>query len=149
MRIFPLRHIGRDDRGAAAVELALLMPLLALVLAGMVDLARAVWQHQIAVKAARDSVRFLTRMPDPWDSPSTEAQAVNLARTGTLAGGTATLATGISASFSYPVAAAVGLEGSDRMVVGVVTITFEPLTGFAFVPTLSLTAAHAERYIGE
>lgn len=149
MRHLLARFIGRDDRGAAAVELAFLLPLLALILAGVVDLARAIWQHQIAVKAARDSVRFLTRMPEPWDHPSTETQAVNLARTGSLAGGSTTLADNISATFSYPVGAAAGLAGSDRMVVGVVSIDFAPLTGFALVPVVTLRAAHAERYIGE
>lgn len=149
MRLLPARFLGRDERGAAAVELALLMPLLALMLAGMVDLARAVWQHQIAVKAARDSVRFLTRMPAPWDTPSIQSQAVNLARTGSLGGEAPPLTANISATFSYPATAAAGLEGSNRMVVGVVSVDFEPLTGFALVPVLTLRAAHAERYIGE
>lgn len=149
MRLFRLRLIGRDERGAAAVELAFLLPVLALMLAGVVDLARAIWQHEIAVKAARDSVRFLTRMPDPWDHPTTEIQAVNLARTGTLAGTGQPLAANINAAFTYPVAAAAGLGGSDRMVVGTVSVDFEPLTGFALVPVVTLRAAHAERYIGE
>ncbi|HLO75645.1 MAG TPA: TadE family protein, partial [Magnetospirillum sp.] len=108
---FPLSP-ARDERGAAAVELALMLPMLAVLLAGIVDLGRAVWLHQAAVKAARDSVRFLTRVPTPWSNVTYQTQATNLARTGSLAGDTPLLAPNVAAAFSYPTEALGGLAGS-------------------------------------
>jgi len=145
----PLNSLSHDERGAAAVELAFLLPMLALLLAGIVDLGRAVWQHQAAIKAARDSVRFLTRAPSPWSDAAYQAQALNLARTGSLAGDAPLLANNISATFTYPTGAGAGLNGSNRMVVGEVSFDFEPFTGFGLLPTVTLRAAHAERHIGE
>lgn len=146
-----VRHsLRRNDSGAAAVELALLLPLLALLLAGLSDLGLAMWHHQAAVKAARDAVRFLARTPTPWDEPAYEAQAINLARTGELTGTAALLAPEVAATFTYPVAAgAAAYSGSDRMVVGVVSFKYSPLTGFAVLPEVTLRATHVERYIGE
>lgn len=144
------RSFRHDDRGTAALELGLLLPVLALLLAGVVDLGRALWQHQVVVKSSRDAVRFLTRAPTPWASPSDQTQADNLARTGSLNGDTPALAEGIAASFSYPtVSGAAGYSGSDRLVVGVVSVDFTPLTGFGLLPSVVLRAAHTERHIGE
>lgn len=150
MRFPRLNRFLVRDNGAAAVELALLLPMLAMLLAGLIDLGLAMWQHQAAVKSTRDAVRFLARTPDPWDQPSYEAEATNLARTGNLAGTAPLLANNIAAAFSYPTAAgAAGLNGGDRMVVGIVSYDFAPLTGFGLVPAMTFSAAHIERHIGE
>lgn len=149
---FPILRLllRRDERGAAAVELALLLPLLALLLAGVADLGLALWQHQVVVKSSRDAVRFLARTPDPWADPTFEAQAANLARTGNLAGSGSPLADNIAATFRYPIAAgALGLSGSDRTVIGIVSFDFSPFTGFGLLPKVTLRASHIERYIGE
>lgn len=139
-----------EDGGNAAIELAFTLPLLAMLLAGVVDLGRALWQHQAAVKAARDAVRYLTRVPEPWDSAFYEEIAENLARTGSQDGTAPLLAKNIQADFTYPTAAAgSGHHGSDRMIEGVIQYDFVPLTGFGFLPEVTLQAGHVERYIGE
>ncbi len=143
------RSFAANESGAAAVELAFLLPMLAVLLAGIVDLGRAVWLHQSATKATRDAVRFLSRAPDPWNNAAYQTQASNLARTGSLDGSAAQLAYNITASFNFPVGAAAGLSGSNRMVTGLVRFDYQPLTGFGFVPAVSLQAVHIERYIGE
>ncbi len=57
MSLSYVRAVGQRDRGAAAVEFALLMPVLLLILLGIVDFGRA-WNMQIALtQAAREGVR--------------------------------------------------------------------------------------------
>jgi len=53
-----LQHKGHFDRGAAAVEMALVMPLLILMVMGMIDFGRA-YSAQIQLsQAAREGVRL-------------------------------------------------------------------------------------------
>lgn len=143
-------HRIGEDRGAAAVELALLLPMLGMLLAGIVDLGSALWQYHTAVKANRDAVRYLSRTPEPWNDPTYQTQATNLAKTGSLAAGGTPLATNIGVDFQYPVASgASAYNGSDRVIIGVVHFDYAPFTGFGFLPVVTLRAAHIERHIGE
>jgi len=48
---------GRHDRGAAAVEMALVLPLLLLVLFGLIDFGRAFNTQMQLTQAAREAVR--------------------------------------------------------------------------------------------
>lgn len=55
----PARLSRRDDSGAAAVEFALVLPLLLLLVFGIIDFGRA-WHMQIALtQGAREGVRVL------------------------------------------------------------------------------------------
>lgn len=51
---------GRSERGAAAVEFALVLPILLLVVAGAVEYGRAFWYYDGLSKATRDAARYLT-----------------------------------------------------------------------------------------
>lgn len=56
----PRRHDRRDDRGdrgQATVELALLLPLVALVIVGVIQLALVARDHNLVAHAAREAVR--------------------------------------------------------------------------------------------
>ena len=48
----------RHERGAAAVEMAILLPLLVLVLGGIIDFGRALYTQNIATNAAREGARM-------------------------------------------------------------------------------------------
>lgn len=50
---------GRSQSGAAAVELAVILPLLLLMLAFTLLLGRAFWHYSVAQKAAHDAVMML------------------------------------------------------------------------------------------
>lgn len=50
----------RGERGAVAVEMAIILPLLALILALSLFFARVFWYYSMAHKAAHDAVRFLS-----------------------------------------------------------------------------------------
>lgn len=54
----------RRNRGAAAVEFAIVLPLLLLVSFVMVELARAMYEYDALVKSARAAARYLTTV-DP------------------------------------------------------------------------------------
>ena len=47
------------DRGAAAVEMAILLPMLLLVIAGLADLGRAFYYQVVISNAAREGARML------------------------------------------------------------------------------------------
>lgn len=53
----------RSTRGVAAVELALLAPLLLILTFGAIDIVRAFRDYGVVSKSIRDSGRFLARVP--------------------------------------------------------------------------------------
>jgi len=53
----------RSTRGVAAVELALLAPLLLILTFGAIDVVRALRDYNVVTKSIRDSGRFLARVP--------------------------------------------------------------------------------------
>lgn len=50
----------RRQRGAAAVEFAMMMPVLAVVLVPMILCARYMWHYSVAHKAAQDAARYMS-----------------------------------------------------------------------------------------
>ncbi len=59
----------RQQRGAAAVELALLTIPLVLMAVAAVEFARVMYQYDVIVKATRDAVRILTAFDPNGDYP--------------------------------------------------------------------------------
>ena len=52
------KHAGRlTERGSAAVELALLLPLLATMIFGAIDFGRMLWFQEVLVNSTRESAR--------------------------------------------------------------------------------------------
>jgi Flp pilus assembly protein TadG len=51
---------GREMRGVAAVEFALLLFLLLIIVAGIVEFGRTFWYYDALTKATRDGARFLS-----------------------------------------------------------------------------------------
>lgn len=58
----PLRAL-RHQHGAAAVELAFLLPVLLLIFAGIVEFGRTFWYYDALAKATRDGARTLSIEP--------------------------------------------------------------------------------------
>ncbi len=54
----PARTPARGDDGAAAVEMAILLPLLLLILFGVIDMGRLLQQHIQLTEAAREGARL-------------------------------------------------------------------------------------------
>jgi Flp pilus assembly protein TadG len=57
------KRIARDTRGQSLLELVIVTPLLLLLLAGIVDLGRAFYTYIAVANAARDGVRYFSRLP--------------------------------------------------------------------------------------
>ncbi|MGB9150883.1 MAG: TadE/TadG family type IV pilus assembly protein [Burkholderiales bacterium] len=53
----------RSQRGAAAVELAIILPLIMMMLAGITEFSRAFWYYNALDKATRDAARYLSALP--------------------------------------------------------------------------------------
>ncbi|MBI3521787.1 MAG: pilus assembly protein [Chloroflexi bacterium] len=53
-----MKTLHRDERGQSLVELALILPVLMLIVTGLFDVARAVWQENTLAYAAREGTRY-------------------------------------------------------------------------------------------
>lgn len=63
MRPLPLRHrtaAAARHTGAAAVEFAIVLSVLMLVVAGTVEIGRALWYYDALAKGTRDAARYLS-----------------------------------------------------------------------------------------
>jgi Flp pilus assembly pilin Flp len=56
-----IRHLCRDESGAAAAEMALVLPLLLVILFGSVELGNYFMDEHSLVKAVRDGARYAAR----------------------------------------------------------------------------------------
>jgi Flp pilus assembly protein TadG len=109
---------SRRERGAAAVEMALVLPVLVLLLGGIIDLGRAFMTQTILTNAAREGTRFAmistnlatdktsieTRAKDAAGlDPTAKATAsANLSTSGCGANGfTGTLTVTVSSTFNW------------------------------------------------
>lgn len=73
---------GREsnDKGASMVELALMLPLLLLMLAGIADLGRAFHDYIIITNVAREGARYASLHADPSFAPATKQAAIDEAQ---------------------------------------------------------------------
>lgn len=105
------RHAGRQ-RGIAAVELALVLPLMVLLLAFPLFLGRVFWHYTVIQHAVQDAARYLSKAPVSEMSNSTRAIAVAAVADAIIAEELAELAPGAvpySARISCDVANCVGI----------------------------------------
>lgn len=116
----PARN-ARQDRGAAAVEFALLLPLLLLLVFGIIDFGRALNAQITLTQAAREGAR-LAALGEPNVVSGTQAAATGLSPVtvtvtacpaGAGAGVNAVVRASYSFSFVTPVNAIAGLFGSS------------------------------------
>jgi len=78
-----LRRWKRDEGGQAAVEFALVLPFLLVLLVGIVEFGRAWNEHQVITDAARETARRAAIA----DTPTTAADLENTAKAAMAAAG--------------------------------------------------------------
>ena len=90
----PWRRYLTASGGSAAVELALVLPLLTLLMFGFIEVGRLYWTYNVAASAARDAARYAARLPitcngaaGSFVTPGDAANVQNVARTGQPASG--------------------------------------------------------------
>lgn len=116
-----------DDRGSAALEFGLVFPLLAVLLAGIADLGRALWLHHALIKSAETAGRYLAHAANPTDA-ATQAVAAGLTQ---------------GASFSF------SANGDATWVTTTASASVQPLAGLPFSGAISLQVSHVERCLGQ
>ena len=90
--ILCIRHLLKSTSGAAAAELALLLPLLTLLMFGGMEMGGYLWAEHQVIKSVRNGVRFAGRQDfanfecDATDVGSADTAVRNLVRTGTIDG---------------------------------------------------------------
>jgi Flp pilus assembly protein TadG len=84
----------REERGANLVEMALILPLLLLLLAGVVDIGRAYHTYITIINAAREGARYGVNRP--WDTSGIQTMVRNEAQNSNvnLSGATITVSNG-------------------------------------------------------
>jgi len=145
-----------DGSGAAAAEMALVMPLLLVILVGSVELGSYFYNEHILVKAVRDGARYAARQNfSNYDACSgtptgnVEAETEALVRTSLLAGGSdrfadienddidltvscATSATDLSSSTENMAGIYRGRSSGAPIVTVSATVDYAPVIGAAF-----------------
>lgn len=53
-----------DQKGVAAVEFAIVISLLVLILGGIIEFGRVLWYYDALTKATRDGARFMSTVPN-------------------------------------------------------------------------------------
>ena len=117
---------ARDERGVAAVEFAIILPVLVLMLMGIIDWGFFFFFSESVVNAAREGARAGVVEPDSGDTTTT-AETVAQAYLGS-----ANIEIGTGTNEAE---ASADLDGSD-LAVTVTMTSFEGLTGFLAPPLI-------------
>jgi Flp pilus assembly protein TadG len=113
------------DRGAAAVEMAIVLPMLLLMIGGLIDFGRAYFTKIVITNAAREGARAAVVNADPYGRAAAAATGVSIVTPVTVA---------YTPSATDCVSAT---SGTDVMV----TVTTTTFTWIILQPALSLFGA--------
>lgn len=128
-----LRAFSRHQGGAAAAEMALVLPLLLAIMFGGFEAGHYFYTEQKIIKAVRDGARYAGRLPFDQYTCSTAARTTDIqevTRTGKPGGGTPLISGWVNADITVTV-------GCDATATDGI---FKPLTGGARIVTVSATA---------
>ena len=63
MNVKPIKDLVQDERGGPLAEMAVLLLPFILIIAMVIEGGNILWRHQIALKATRDTTRYMSRVP--------------------------------------------------------------------------------------
>jgi Flp pilus assembly protein TadG len=130
------RRIGFRQRGIAAVEFAITLPLLLLLMFATAEFGRLISQNNTLAKCVRDAARYVAANATAGDSkvisitPTVTTQARNIAVTGQIAGGSPLLP-GLTAG-AFTIA-----DAGNGYISVAATYTYQPMIA-AQLPTFGL-----------
>lgn len=135
------RAFHKDQRGAAAAEFALILPMMLIIALSFYEAGRVFWSYNIVQSAARDAARYAARLPvtcagsaGTFDDGAAMGQVQNLARTGTIDGTGDPLVPGWTNNASVTVAIDCSYDNSAQTMKGI-------YTDHANIPAITVTAA--------
>jgi Flp pilus assembly protein TadG len=112
----------RGDRGAAAVEFALVLPILLVLVLGIVEFGRAYFVQTTLSGAAREGVRIMALKDDAGQATSTvQDYAAGLGVTGgqiAVSPGACTPGSDVTVTITYPMDYITGFFGSSLTLTG-------------------------------
>jgi Flp pilus assembly protein TadG len=136
------RAFHKDDRGAAATEFALILPLMLIIMFSIYEAGRVYWAYNIVQTSARDAARYGARLgvtcsgsTGTFDDSTSTATVQNLARTGTIDGTGDPLLPGWTNNATVTVSLGCVSKTSGSMTFG------GRYEGEAAIPTVTVTAA--------
>jgi hypothetical protein len=144
------RELWSDEGGASIVEFAIVLPLMLALLAGGVDLTRAVFAYQTADKSVKAAARYAARLPvASLDAGGWGVTPVkNLALRGTLDGSGEPLLWGWTDLSTVTVTKDSTSDLRVRLTAAV-PLSFDLLPLIGLPQTLTVSVSHEERHIGE
>lgn len=160
------RGIWRDERGAAIAELALVLPFLFLMIFGMFEFGRALYQQNIVTKGVQDAARFVARHPKLIEGGSCAAANISSIETTAkelaVRGGSTTAPLILPNFTASTIVVSVSCYGTTTLdtptplssSIPVVTVTasgvaFTPIfPGYFGLSSINLSAAHTEMGVG-
>ena len=158
-----------DQRGTALVEVALIVPFLALLIFGTMEIGSVIYQQHVITKGVQEAARYAARSPSLSETatcvpgsanwPTAVANAKNLATRGSLAGTgdlilpnftAATLTISVSCSSAAGFVSPNPASGQIPVVVVSATVSAKSMgfLGLVGLPPFTLNAAHQEMGIG-
>ena len=147
--------LARDRDGVAAIEFAVFIPVLLMLLIGLTEVGRAHYQAAAVEKGLRAGALYASRNPFPL-SPTTLTAVKNLVKTGNLQGSLPYLVPGWADSGASVAIAplTVDVDGNPLTVVRLTAaVPYDPLVpGFGMVFGLNnyeIKLSHEQAYIGD
>ena len=147
-------RVGRDRRGVAAIEFAIVMPAFLIVSVLMIDIGRALYQTNAVAKALQAGALFAARSAYPLTTTA-QTQARNLVKTGNTGGTLPYLVSGWGkAGAELTITTHSTAVGTDivRVYTFAATVPFDPiLPGLVSDLVLggsSIMVTHEQAYLG-
>src|SRR5262245_30316943 len=120
---FPRRPDRRSDRGAAAIELALILPILLVMIFGVIDFGRVINTQMTLTEASREAARALafgqtplTRAQQVTGTTDTQLVSTTACPASATPGSTATVTLKQTYTYITPIMALLGTAGSTRTI---------------------------------
>lgn len=136
------RHFHSNERGSAAAEFALILPMMLVLAFSFYEAGRVFWTYTIVSASARDAARYGARLAitctsggvGSFDDTTAPATIANLTRTGTLDGTGTPLVPGWTDNSTVTVTATPCVSNTGGALKG-------RYLGHTYIPTVKVTAA--------
>lgn len=133
-----LGRFARSERGAAMVEMALILPIIILLFLGMIDFGRALFLYNNLTNAAREGARFGAAYSSPVDTVAIRQKVETRIQD----------FSGVAAATNKVKVTVSSLTSPTEVKVEVVNYPFTPITPLPMVSSLVLNVKAVFRWEG-